>query len=161
MQKLSLPAFDYKIQHSAQGYYIFDIVRKKYVRLTVEEWTRQHFVHYLIDQLAYPKSLIRLERGLRYNDRQPRPDIVVYTKIGQPWMLVECKAPHVAIDAKVWYQAACYNFYLQVQLLVITNGIKHYCWQIDHATLSCKLLPVIPSIEYAYGIGCMAKQVKE
>lgn len=147
MQPLNLPAFDYKLQHRAEGYCIFDIVRKKYVRLTPEEWTRQHFVHYLINQLAYPKALIRLEKKVRHSHSQHRPDIVVYARTGKPQMLVECKAPHIAIDTSTWHQLARYNPHLQAQLLVITNGMEHYCWQINYEPLSHELLRSIPCFD--------------
>lgn len=151
VQKLNLPTFDCKIQHNAEGHYIFDIVRKKFVWLTPEEWTRQHFVHYLIYQLAYPKSLIRLERRVRNSHRQHRPDIVVFDRTGKPQMLVECKASHIAIDASTWYQLARYNPNLQAQLLVMTNGMQHYCWQINYNPLSHKLLQAIPHAAFFTG----------
>lgn len=144
VQELNLPTFDWKIQHNVGGPYIFDAVRKKFVRLTPEEWTRQHFVHYLIDQLAYPKSLIRIEGSLGHSHRQHRPDIVVFNRTGKPQMLVECKAPHIAVDASTWYQLARYNLHLQARILVMTNGMRHYCWQVNYYPLSCQLLEAIP-----------------
>lgn len=126
MQPLNLPAFDYKIQSSKTGYRIFDVVRKKYVRLTPEEWVRQHFLHYLTGHLSYPQSLVRLEQRVRYNHLQHRPDIVVYDRSTKPLMLVECKAPSININHDVWGQIARYNAYFNAQLLVITNGIQPY-----------------------------------
>ena len=150
MQLLNLPAFDYNIQHTADGYCIFDIVRQKYVRLTPEEWTRQHFIHYLINQLSYPKSLIRLEKGVRYNHSQHRPDIVVYSRTGKPWMLVECKAPHISLDINSFEQLARYNVHLQAQLLVITNGMQHCCWRISYAPFGHETLATIPCFASAH-----------
>ena len=147
MHRLNLPAFDYKIQSSKTGYHIFDVVRKKYVRLTPEEWVRQHFLHYLTDHLAYPQSLVRLERGVRYNRLQHRPDIVVYNRLASPLMIVECKAPHVTLNHDVWGQMARYNAYFSAPILVATNGLQHYCWQLDHAQGNHKLLPDIPHFE--------------
>ncbi|MEM7383132.1 MAG: type I restriction enzyme HsdR N-terminal domain-containing protein [Bacteroidota bacterium] len=144
VQYLNLPTFDWKVQHSAAGLRIFDVVRKKFVRLTPEEWTRQHFVHYLIHQLAYPKSLIRLEGRIKHSHRQHRPDIVVFNRAGKPQMLVECKSPHIAVDASTWHQLARYNPHLQAQLLVITNGMQHYCWQVSYNPLSYQRLQAIP-----------------
>jgi len=145
--QLNLPAFDYKIQRTAEGYYIFDVVRRKYVRLTPEEWTRQHFVHHLINQLGYPKSLIKLERGIRYSHHQRRPDIVVYNRSGKPWMLVECKAPQVDLSMKILEQLARYNPGLQAQLLVMTNGIEHCCWRVSYDPFSHELLQEIPAFD--------------
>ena len=147
MQRLNLPPFDYKIQSSKTGYRIFDVIRKKYVQLTPEEWVRQHFLHYLTDHLAYPIALLRLERGMRYNRRQHRADILVYDRAAKPLLLVECKAPHVPLDHDAWGQIARYNAHVNAQLLVITNGLQHLCWQLDYAQGSHILLPSIPSFD--------------
>src|SRR5690348_254936 len=144
MQSLNLPAFAYKIQSSKTGYQIFDVVRKKYVRLTSEEWVRQHFLNYLIGHLAYPQSLIRLEQGVQYNRLRHRPDIVVYDRLAKPLMLVECKAPSVNLNQAAWGQIARYNAHFNAQLLVITNGIKHFCWQLDYEQGSHVLLQDMP-----------------
>jgi hypothetical protein len=144
MQSLNLPTFAYKIQSSKTGYQIFDVVRKKYVQLTAEEWVRQHFLHYLIDHLAYPQALIRLEQRVRYNRLWHRPDIVVYDRSAKPFMLVECKAPSINLTNDVWEQLARYNAHCNAQLLVITNGIKHFCWQLDYERGRHTLLKNIP-----------------
>ncbi|MFL5728166.1 MAG: type I restriction enzyme HsdR N-terminal domain-containing protein, partial [Cytophagaceae bacterium] len=85
MQKLNLPQFDVKIQESNGKTEIFDALRKKYIVLTPEEWVRQHFVNLLIQHYNYPKSLISLESGLKYNELQKRSDIVVYDREGKPF----------------------------------------------------------------------------
>jgi hypothetical protein len=57
---------DYKIavrEQNERGE-VFDLVRKKWVPLTPEEWVRQHVLHYLIFDKEYPRSLIAVERGL-------------------------------------------------------------------------------------------------
>jgi len=144
MQALNLPPFDYKIQRAATGPRIFDIVRKKYVPLTPEEWVRQHFLHYLVGPLSYPRSLCQIEHEIKYNQRQHRPDIVVYDQAVRPLVLVECKAPHIAFDQEVVDQLVRYNTYLQASILVITNGIQHFCWRWDRATGQHIRLPHIP-----------------
>jgi hypothetical protein len=144
MQSLNLPAFSYKIQSSKMGYRIFDVVRKKYVLLTSEEWVRQHFLHYLIGHLAYPPALIRLERVVRRNHLRHRPDIVVYNRLAKPLMLVECKAPSINLTHDVWGQIARYNAHFNAQLLVITNGLEHFCWKLDYEQGSHALLQDIP-----------------
>ncbi|NIR93227.1 MAG: type I restriction enzyme HsdR N-terminal domain-containing protein, partial [Gammaproteobacteria bacterium] len=65
-------------------YLIFDKVRRKYVRLTPEEWVRQHFLHYLTNHLGYPSSLVRLEPGVKYDRLQHRADILVYDRAAKP-----------------------------------------------------------------------------
>ena len=147
MQLLNLPTFEYKIQSSKTGYKIFDVVRKKYVRLTSEEWVRQHFLHYLVRHLAYPQALVRLEQGVQYNHLRHRPDIVAYDRFARPLMLVECKAPHISINHEAWGQIARYNAHFNAQLLVITNGVEHFCWQLDYEKGSHVLLPTIPRFD--------------
>ncbi len=148
MKLLNLPTFAYKIQSSKTGYQIFDVVRKKYVQLTPEEWIRQHFLHYLVGHLAYPQTLIRLEKEVPHHALRCRPDIVVYDRLTKPFMLVECKAPHVAIaNQEVRRQIARYNAHFNAQLLVITNGIKHLCWQLDYEQGDHKLLSTIPHFD--------------
>ena len=147
MQPLNLPVFAYKIQPSQGSYYIFDVIRKKYVRLTPEEWVRQHFVHYLTEHLSYPPSLVRLEPWVQYNRCQHRADILVYDRAAKPLLLVECKAPDVPLNHATWRQIARYNASVNAQLLVMTNGIQHLCWQLDYAQGRHILLPAIPPFD--------------
>ena len=125
MLKLNLPEFDHKISKKGDALYIFDIVRKKYIFLTPEEWVRQHFLQYLINQKHIPASHIRLEHSHVYNQTDKRSDILVFGN-SVPVLLVECKAPHIAIDDEVTHQLGYYNASLQLPYLAITNGIKHY-----------------------------------
>lgn len=147
MQRLNLPAFEYKIQYSKAGHSIFDVIRKKYVRLTPEEWVRQHFLHYLTDHLAYPRALVKLEQGVKYNRLQHRADILVYDRSAKPLLLVECKAPHVPLNHDTWSQVARYNAQVNAQLLVMTNGLQHFCWQLDYDQGAHTLLPAIPPFD--------------
>jgi len=147
MQSLNLPTFAYKVQVSKTGYQIFDVVRKKYVRLTAEEWVRQHFLHYLIGPLAYPKALVRLEQEIRHNRLQYRPDIVVYDRSVKPLLLVECKSPSVYLNHEVLRQVGRYNARLNAPLLAITNGLQHFCWQLDHKEGKHVLLQHIPCFD--------------
>jgi hypothetical protein len=131
MKKLNLPACELRLRQNGQKVEVFDIIRKKYVLLTEEEWVRQNFVHYLIGGLGYPKALISLENGLKYNQMSKRSDIVVYARDGSCFMVIECKSPIVKIDQDVFHQAACYNAVLKATFLVTTNGLTHYCCRID------------------------------
>lgn len=142
-----MPPYPFKIQEGGQRSKIFDPVRKKYVALTPEEWVRQHFVQYLVNELNYPASLIAIEKGLTYNRQQKRSDVVVYNTSGNPVLIVECKAPEVAITEAVFHQVAAYNMTLKVPLLVVTNGLKHYCCRINHEEKSYAFLPEIPACE--------------
>ncbi|MBC5994354.1 type I restriction enzyme HsdR N-terminal domain-containing protein [Pontibacter cellulosilyticus] len=147
MEALNLPPFDYKITKSGANYLIFDALRRKNVVLTPEEWVRQHFVHYLTGALGYPKSLISIERGTSYNTLQKRTDLCVYSNEGKPHLLVECKAAYVPITQDVVKQVSVYNQTLQAKYVVITNGLQHYCWQVDFETRRFEPLQEIPTFQ--------------
>lgn len=131
MYDLNLPSFEYQVKKADDRYWIFDVLRKKYLVLTPEEWVRQHFVHHLLRDLAYPRALIRLEGGLSYNQLSKRSDIVVFDRQGAPWMVVECKAPTQAINQNTIHQASTYNATLRAPYLAVTNGLSHYYFQVD------------------------------
>ena len=145
MQALDLPPFEAKLTQSATNQpLIWDGLRRRHVVLTPEEWVRQHVVHYLINYRGYPRGLLALERGLRYNQRHKRTDLLALNLAGQPLLLVECKAPSVAIDAAVARQATTYNQTIGAPLLILTNGLVHYCWRVDFATRTNERLEEIP-----------------
>lgn len=129
MQKLNLPDFNFAVRKDQGKVWIFDVIRKKYLVLTPEEWVRQHFIHYLIEQLHYPKALFRVESSLTYNKVQKRSDIVIHNRAGKPWMLVECKAPALKLTQKAFNQVAVYNMTLGAKYVAVTNGMGHYCFE--------------------------------
>lgn len=126
---LNLPAANLKLIKEEGEFYVYDIIRKKNILLTPEEWVRQHFVHYLIHTCNYPKSLFRVETGLQYNTLQKRSDIKVYNREGNVFMLVECKAFSVSLNQQTLKQASAYNKSIEAEWLVITNGLMHYAFQ--------------------------------
>jgi hypothetical protein len=144
MQHLTLPTYTFQLKQSAGKSLIFDPVRRKYVALTPEEWVRQHFINYLIHYLHYPKSLIAVERGTFYHQMAKRTDLCIYGSDRQPLVLVECKAPNVAITAEVVKQATLYNKTLQAKYVILTNGIEHFCWLVDFTTSRIQPLDRIP-----------------
>ena len=144
MESLNLPAFDYKLKQIDEKVYIFDILRRKYIRLTPEEWVRQHVVNLLISYYQYPKALIRCEGGLTLNKLQKRTDLLTFDRDGIPFLLVECKAPHVAINQAVFDQLARYNHVHRAPFAVVTNGLTHYCFQIDFTTDTLTFLSDFP-----------------
>ncbi|QCR24896.1 type I restriction enzyme HsdR N-terminal domain-containing protein [Pontibacter sp. SGAir0037] len=148
MEILNLPPFEYKIKQFEANSMIFDVLRRKYVVLTPEEWVRQHFIHYLINELKYPKSLLSIERGAKYNQLQKRTDLCVYNQQGKPHLLVECKAAHVPVTQEVVKQVSVYNQVLHAAYVVITNGLEHYCWEVDFLNKAYKPLQQIPSFKY-------------
>ncbi|MBL7871647.1 MAG: type I restriction enzyme HsdR N-terminal domain-containing protein [Cyclobacteriaceae bacterium] len=129
MYKLNLPECKLTLRKEGGKVLIFDVIRKKYIVLTPEEWVRQHFVHYLIDQYKYPKSLFRVETSLTYNTLQKRSDIVIYNRFGKPWMLIECKAPGIKLTQKAFNQVAVYNMTIGAQYVAVTNGMVQYCFE--------------------------------
>ena len=131
MDKLNLPPFNFAIKEFENGLHVYDTVRKKYIKLTPEEWVRQHFVHYLITEHRYPKSLFRLETGLRYNELLKRSDVLVYDRDGKPFVLAECKSAKTRLDEKVLRQAATYNYSLRPKFLIVTNGMEFLCTRLD------------------------------
>ncbi|SKB44333.1 type I restriction enzyme HsdR N-terminal domain-containing protein [Dyadobacter psychrophilus] len=129
MESLNLPAFAYKVKHVNGKPHIFDIIRRKFVSLTPEEWVRQHFIHLLIKEYGYPKSLFAVETGLQYNTLAKRTDIMILSGESLPFLLVECKAPFIAVTDATFAQISRYNFTLQPQYLAVTNGMSHYCFK--------------------------------
>jgi hypothetical protein len=144
MQALNLPPFGHKLTQSGETTFIWDVLRRKAVVLTPEEWVRQHVVHYLIDHRGYPKGLLSVERGHRYNQRQKRTDLVALDAHGQPLLLVECKAPSVPITAAVAQQVATYNLSIGAPLLLLTNGLTHFCWHVNLADRTNERLSEVP-----------------
>jgi hypothetical protein len=147
MDKLNLPPFDYVLRKQEGKVFILDIIRKKYLVLTPEEWVRQHFIHYLIHHLNYPRALLKVEGGLQYNRLQKRTDIVVYNREGTPWMVVECKSPSQKINRQVVNQASVYNASLKAKYITITNGLIHFCCVIDWETKQTATLDTLPAYE--------------
>lgn len=143
-KKLSFPSFEFRIEKINDKLMIFDVLRKKSVRLTPEEWVRQHLIRYLIEYRQYPKSMIKVESGLKYNKLLKRSDILVFGQDGNPFMVIECKSPDSKLDDKVIYQVAAYSHSLQVKYIGISNGLKHYCWEIDQDNQSTRSLGDFP-----------------
>lgn len=147
MHKLNLPSFSYNIREINGKASIFDILRKKFVILTPEEWVRQHFVNFLIHHYRYPRSLIRLESGLRYNHLQKRSDIQVFDREGNIFLVVECKSADVKISQNTFEQVARYNHTLKAKHLAVTNGLQHFCCSVDHQKNSYNFLDDLPVFE--------------
>ena len=145
MLALNLPSFAVKIQQRNGKNLIFDPLRKKYVALTPEEWVRQHFTHFLTDHKGYPKGLLANEIQLDLNGTKKRCDTILFNKDLSARMIVEYKAPHIAITQTVFDQITRYNMVLKVDYLIVSNGINHYCCKIDYQSMSYSFLPDIPS----------------
>ncbi len=149
MQPLNLPQYSFKIKSEGQRNYIFDNIRKRYVVLTPEEWVRQHLIAWLVEEKNYPASLIAVEIPLRINRMERRADIILYSSLGKPFIIIECKAPGIKISQKAFDQAARYNIGLKVNYLVVSNGLVHYCAKLDHDVGTWKFLKEIPDFDAA------------
>lgn len=145
MINVQFPEPQFRTKKEGEKRYIFDGIRKTWLLLTEEEWVRQNFVAYLVQTKNYPASFIALEKEIFLNDLKKRFDVLVYDKEHQPWMLVECKAPHVALSEDVLQQVLRYNISVPVKYVVITNGATTIAWEKTAETLS--LLSALPLFE--------------
>lgn len=145
MQQLNLPKYEFKLRLNGTQKEIFDVFRKKYVVLTPEEWVRQNFLQFLVNERNFPASLIAVEISLKYNQLQKRADVLVYNGQGSPYLLVECKAPEVKITQETFHQIARYNMAFKVKYLVVTNGLNHFCCEMDYENSTFKYLKTIPT----------------
>ena len=145
MLPLNLPPCLLKISNDAGKYSVFDVLRKKYIALTPEEWVRQHFVHYLIEHKGFPQALLANEVQIRLNATKKRCDTVLYRRDLSARLIVEYKAPSVEITQAVFDQITRYNMVLKVDYLIVTNGLQHYCCQIDYTRQTYCFLPEIPA----------------
>ena len=132
--QLNFPTYNFKVKKVENRNYIFDIIRKKYVLLTPEEWVRQHLVHYLVNHCGCTPSLMAVEKGLTVNGLQKRFDVLVYDEQTQPWMMVECKSMDVKLDGSTLMQILSYHLVIPVEFLVITNGIECHVAQKKNGT---------------------------
>ena len=126
---------------------IFDFLRRKYVTLTPEEWVRQHFVHFLIEQKGYPKGLLGNEIELRLGEKRLRCDSILYNKVAMPQMIIEYKAPTIKIQQKTFDQISVYNLLLKVDYLIVSNGLQHYCCKMDYLNQKYYFLEDIPDYQ--------------
>ena len=133
MLLLNLPKYETKIAIRDGKKVIFDVIRRRYVALTPEEWGSQHFVHFLIDQKGYPVSLMANEVLLNLNGTKKRCDTVLYKRDLMARMIIEYKAPQIEITQAVFNQITNYNFVLKVDYLIVSNGTNHYCCKMDYA----------------------------
>lgn len=147
MQALNLPKTDLKIVVRDGKPRVFDVLRRRYVALTPEEWVRQHFVQYLIQGKGYPAECIGNEVSISLGALRKRCDTVVYGCHAEPRMIVEYKSPDVAITQQVFDQISRYNICLHVDWLVVSNGLQHYCCHVDYAEGSYRFVEDIPPYE--------------
>ena len=147
MKKLNFPTYSFRFKNSENKVAIFDEIRKKFILLTPEEWVRQHTLHYLVQDNKYPKSYINVEKLIKINTLNKRYDIVVFQPNGSIFLLIECKAPEVAITQKTFDQIARYNLELKAKYLMVTNGLNHYFCQMYFENKKYIFLSELPQYE--------------
>ncbi len=131
VQPLNLPKASLKLEKKSNEVFVWCVIRKKKLLLTPEEWVRQHIIHYLIFNIGVPVERIISEYSIQVNGLIRRCDVVVVDQNGKPKLIVECKATTVPINEKVLYQIAQYNRELQVDFLMLSNGINHFLSKIN------------------------------
>ncbi len=144
MLPLNLPEYPAKVTMRRGKPFIWDSIRQKFVSLTPEEWVRQHFVHFLIERKGYPKELLANEVTIRLNNTTKRCDTVVYDRFLEPLMIIEYKAPHIEITGAVFDQIVRYDMALRVKYLLVSNGLQHYCCEIDQEKSAYAFLENLP-----------------
>lgn len=145
MEQLNLPNYAANIKKTGNTLQILDTQRRMFVALTPEEWVRQNFVHYLLEYKGYSPALLANEVSLTLNGMTRRCDSVLYGTDAHPRMIIEYKRPSVQITQRVFNQICRYNMVLQVEYLVISNGMKHYCCKMDYEQKRYVFLQDIPN----------------
>jgi hypothetical protein len=147
LKQLNLPEYSFNIRGKEGEEMILDPLRRRFVKLTPEEWVRQNFIQYLINEGKYPLGLIGSEMQFGHNRLKKRTDILVHNRFGNPVMIVECKATEVLLEEKVFEQIVTYNMKFRVPYLVVTNGMRHYACKFSGDFTSWEYLNVIPLYE--------------
>ncbi len=146
--KLNLPDYNLKTQFSEDGQEeVFDVFRKIWVILTPEEWVRQNFLHYLLNEKGYPRSLIKVEHKINAFKKHKRCDAIFYNQNIQPIALLECKAPAVKINKNTFDQIGLYNSILKAPYLFLTNGLEHFSCRFEFSEKKMKFLDSIPAFQ--------------
>lgn len=145
MLQLNLPQYSFRIKKQNEKLVIFDSQRKRYVALTPEEWVRQNFIRFLIEEKGYPAAYLAIEKQLDINGMKKRCDAILYNEHAQPFLIIELKAPNVAISQSTFDQVAVYNAKLRVDFFIISNGIEHFCCKVNPETARYEFFAEIPN----------------
>ena len=144
MWQLNLPEYIFRIKKQTDKLLIFDSQRKRYVSLTPEEWVRQNFIRFLVEDKGYPAALLAIEKQLNMNGMKKRCDAILFDKDAKPIMIIELKAPNVPISQSTFDQVAVYNAKLKVDFFMISNGMEHFCCRVNTKTVRYEYFPEIP-----------------
>ena len=144
MIDLCFPNYEFRIKNRHNKKYIFDLIRKKFILLTHEEWVRQNCIMFLINEQKVPKVLINVEKKIKVNNMTKRYDIIVYKPNGSVFLLVECKSPKVNINQETFNQISIYNSEIIAEYLMLTNGLFNYYCSIDYSNQCYKFVKDFP-----------------
>jgi len=144
MWQLNLPEYQFRIKQTENSFFILDSFRKRFVKLTPEEWVRQNFLRFLTEHKHYPSGLMAVEKQLTVNGMKKRCDAILYDIQAKPLMIIEFKAPNVSVNQQVFDQVAVYNAKLKVNYFLISNGMEHYCCKVDVENASYSFFEGIP-----------------
>jgi hypothetical protein len=144
VERLNFPELKDEFQFDQQKKLIFDIVRKKFIPLTPEEWVRQHCVCFLNQYLDIPLGRMAIERSLNFNGLTKRFDIVTFSSSGTPQLLIECKAPEIPLSQKTLIQAGVYNTKLDTPFIWLTNGFQHVWLKKENSNYDLISFPLKP-----------------
>lgn len=133
-----------RLKRNRDAVMVFDSIRRRYVRLTPEEFVRQQFTSWMVNSLHYPHSLLANEIGIRLNGTLKRCDTVVFNNDTSILMIIEYKAPEVSITQEVFNQIVRYNMVLKADYLVVSNGLHHYCCKMDYNKETYAFLTAVP-----------------
>ena len=147
MIQLNLPPYQIRVREVNGRKQIFDVLRRKYIALTPEEWVRQHFIHYLIEHKSYPATLLANEVPLQVGEKKVRADSVLYDNQLRPRMIIEYKAPTIPLTQKVFEQISVYNLLLHVDYLIVSNGLDTYICKMDYKNQTYAFLETIPDYQ--------------
>ena len=146
LTKLNLPDYQFNIKRNEKGApVIFDMLRNRFIALSPEEWVRQNFVRFLIEEKQFPTALMGNEVSLLQNGIKRRCDTLVADIEGNPFVIVEYKAPSIPITQSVFDQIVRYNMVMKAKCLIVSNGLQHYCCKIDYENNSYSFLRDIPN----------------
>lgn len=144
---LNLPKASLQLTKSDGKVFVWDVFRKKKLQLTPEEWVRQHFLHFLVNEKQVPVGLIASEYNIEVNKLKRRCDSVIFNRNSKPIAIIECKAPEIKLSEQTFYQIAQYNFKLQVDWLILTNGLETIVAKINSETKKLDYFEEVPCFE--------------
>lgn len=144
MPSLNLPQAQLRVCRKGDKVEVFDPLRRRFVALTPEEWVRQNFTAYLMSEKHYPAGLMANEMSITFGTMSRRCDTVLFGLDRQPRMIVEYKAPHVAITQRVFDQITRYNMVLHTPWLIVSNGLQHLCCRVDYDNNKVSFIDHIP-----------------